>query len=166
MGFFQGLGRIIAGKPVFEVPDQPAAASQPAVQPPKNDAHRFVDERGYKIIPDITLTHTKSRLDNHTMTVTAWATNTSTERVRLDHAVLLGKKQPIMRELAPGQGHEIELYDGPVAHSEHDSRAELVFRLLEIDDIFENVYFIEFARESNGDFVVEELHPDSPVRDI
>lgn len=164
MGFFQGLGRLIAGKPVFEAPDDTSTANQATTEQP--ESHRFVNEHGYKIIPEIEITHLESHVDDKTMTVTAWATNTSAERIRIDHAVILSQKQTIMRELAPGQGHEIQLYDGPVATNEHDSRAELVFRLLANDDIFDIVYFVEFAREADGHFIVEELHPDNPTRDI
>ena len=169
MGFFQGLGRMIAGKPVFETP-----AGQDKAAPPQSGSttlqpdasHRFVDEHGYKVVPRIELTHVQSHINGHTMIVTAWATNTSSERVRLDYATIMGQKQTILRELTPGQAHEIKLYSGPVAQNEHNSRAELVFRLIATDDLFDIIYYAQFHRESNGDFFIDELRPDGPTRDI
>ena len=161
MGFFQGLGRVIAGKPVFQTTSDPVAPEQPHDAP-----RRFVDESGRKIIPEIKLTHTKSHIAGESMTVSAWATNQSSEHVRLDYMTLLGQKHTISQELAPGKGSEIKLYNGPVARDDHASRAELVYRLFENGDVFSMTYTIEFNRESNGYYIVEEFHSNNPVRDI
>lgn len=161
MGFLDGLGRLITGTPAFQAKDGTSQTEQPAPA-----SHRFIDERGYKIIPKVTLTHTKSNTNGKTMIVTVWATNQSTERIRLDYFVLLGQKRTILEELAPGRGREVKLYDGQSAEDEHTSKAELVFRLLANGDVFSDTYFVEFDRTSDGVFLVEDFHPDNPTRDI
>jgi len=169
MGILDGLGKIIKGKPVFEVPAQSKTAtdgSTNTVGRSADSSQRFVDKRGYKIIPEIELRNTKSRIDDQFMTTTAWVTNISAEDIRLDHVIVLEKKRSILRELKPGQGYEIKLYEGPAAINEYNSRAELVFRRIENDDVFSITYFVEFNREADGQFTVEDLHKEGPTRDI
>lgn len=162
MGFWQGLGRLASGKPVFQDASAPVAPSAtsptPAVSP-------FVDSRGYKIIPKIDLTHVTSHLNGDTMTVTAWTTNRSDQRIRIDSIEMLGNKRVIRRELMPAEAHELTLYQGPAPHDDHHTRAQLEFCLLADDDDFELVYFIRFYAQ-DGMYLVEELRLDGPPRDI
>lgn len=163
MGFLSGLGRLVAGKPVFEAPQTTSDNNQT----PSTPQHTFVDEHGYKIVPKIELAHlTTHPFGGDKITVTAWATNRSNEPIRLDAAMALSQKSTIMRELTPGQGHEIELYRGPAPLHEHDSRVELIFRILANNDLFKCIYFAEFNRQSNGQFFINQLHENGPTRDI
>jgi hypothetical protein len=167
MGFLDGLGRFLQGKQVFEDEDKPRL-EEPQAPPASMQPHPplLVDEHGYKIIPHITLDHVKAHRDGDRMTVTAWAINHSNQRVRVDHFVVLGQKQTFQRELSPSEGHELKVYEGPVAPNEYESHAELTFRILGNGDLFKNVYHVEFNRDPDGTFIIEELHDDGPVRDI
>lgn len=162
MGFWQGLGRLIAGKPVFQdgstTPTTAAAPATPTTPP-------LVDAHGYKIIPNIDLTHISSHLNGDTLTVTAWTTNASNQPIRIDTVEMLGGTQIIRRELAPSQAHELTLYQGPAPHDDHDTRALLRFCQLVDDDDFELVYYIKLHLESDGIYIVDELAPDGPPRD-
>lgn len=162
MGFFGGLGKIIAGKPVFEDPGAPAALPTAANKP----EHVFVDEHGNKIIPEIEIAHVHNHRDGEHLTVTVWANNRSNERVRIDSSYVLNQKQQFNRELTPGQARELVLYNGPTPHDDHNHRAELIFRLMADDDLFKIVYHVTFTRESDGGFLINELHHDGPTRDI
>jgi hypothetical protein len=170
MGFLNGLGRFLQGKPVFEAEQEPQSeVNAPASVSPQDAQPKqspFVDAHGYKVIPEVTLDHLKATRAGDTMTVTVWATNRSDRPVRVDNFALLGQKQVFQHELRSNKGETLVIYKGPVAPNEHDSHAQLVFRLAENGDVFENVYHVEFNRESDGKFVIEELHEDGPVRDI
>lgn len=167
MGFLDGLGRFLRNEPVFpsEEPPQQGVPSTPLEDTgPKQSP--LVDSRGYKVIPEITLDRIKARRTGDTVMVTAWAQNRSDRPVRIDYFKVQGQKQVFQRELGPGDGHEVKIYDGPVALNEHDSHGALKFRIKENQDEFENEYRVEFNREADGKFVIEELHEDGPVRDV
>lgn len=164
MGFWQGLGRLASGKPVFQ--DDTGLAVPPANTPPAAVAPALVDAHGYKIIPTIELTHLTSHLSGDTLTITAWTANRSDQRIRIDSFEMLGSKRIIRRELDPAQAHELTLYQGPVPHEDHHTRAQLEFCLLVDDDLFELIYYIKFRREPGGTYLVDELRLDGPPRDI
>lgn len=167
MGFFTGLGRLIAGKPVFQDEQNTAQTTPQIPQSSVAPQHTFVDERGYKIIPKIELSHvTTHPFGGDKITITAWATNTSNEAIRLDYVTALSQKSTVMRELTPGASHEIELYRGQAPMDENNSRVELVFRIMANGDLFDNIYFAEFTRQSTGQFFMDELHENGPTRDI
>jgi hypothetical protein len=166
MGFFNSLGRLLQGKPVFQ--DETPKSETPSAQPLSVSSKQspLVNEYGYKNIPHISLEHVKAHRAGDDMTVTGWVTNHSDRRIRVDHVLVLGQKQIFQRELEPGKGHELTVYKGKCAHNEYEAHAELVFRISENGDLFKNAYHVEFNRESDGKFVVEEFHEDSPVQDI
>ena len=168
MGFLGGLGRFLNGQPVFQ--DEPGATTSshtPAdAAQPLDPRHTPVDSRGYKIIPKIELSQMKTSRNGQDMTTTVWVRNTSDQPVRLDYSYVLGQKQQFNRELAPGAGHEIMVYRGPVARNEHDNKARIVYRLLSSDDLFEDEYFVEYYSESDGAFMLEQFHEEGPTRDI
>jgi len=167
MGFLNGLGRLLQGKEVFQNEGaQPSLASSDSTSNTQSKQSQFVDERGYKIIPHVTLDRVKWNRSGDTMTITAWVTNHSKWPVRIDHFTVLGQKQVFQQELGPNDRDQLVIHKGTVASSEHDSHAELTFLLKENGDLFKNVYHVEFNRESDGKFVIEELHDDGPVRDI
>lgn len=170
MGFLTGLGRLLAGKPVFvpeEGPDRPTDDIQQQVsEQPQAQADDLRDSSGRKIAPQITVSHVKSRLSGSNMTVTAWVTNNSAYLVRIDECMILSRESRLYRNLSPGHGHEVQLYRGPVATSDHDHRARLTFKITENTDMFEMNYTVEFDRNPNGTFTVEQLHQNGGVRDI
>jgi len=162
MGFLDGLGRMIAGKPVFDEESQP---KQQVTTPAPNPPSGLRDERGYKIIPDIEVKNLRSRRSGERMTVTAWVTNKSEQRIRIDTVHLLQKRQ-INQELNPLQSRELTLYDGPTPHDEHEHDVQIIYRLQENGDLFQTDYDIEYNRESDGMYTVEELHEEGQIKDI
>lgn len=168
MGFLSGLGRLIAGKPVFvagENVDKPSVdMQQQAVDmPPVDD---LKDASGHKIAPQITVSHVKSHLSGSSMTVTAWVTNNSQYSVRLDTCTMLSRESRLYRDLSPGQGHEMQFYRGSVVTNDHDYKVRLTFRITENTDEFEMNYVAKFDRNSDGTFIIDQLHQNGSVRDI
>src|SRR5699024_9555872 len=117
MGFWKGFGRLIAGKPVFQPGDEASqdplagVVAEPEVQSPEPEpVDNLRDASGRKIVPQIGVSHVKSHVSGSNMSVTAWVVNNSQVAIRLDRCMLMSRQSSIYRDLAPGQGHEVELY--------------------------------------------------------
>jgi hypothetical protein len=165
MGFLDGLGRFIRGEDVFPSEEgQQPQASLPA-QDTKPQQSPLVDERGYKVIPPVAIERLSARRNGDRVYASAYIANRSDRPVRIESFTIQGQKQVFNRDIDPNNGFQTKLYDGPVALSEH-GEAELIFRIKENDDRFKNVYEVEFHREADGKFIIEELHEEGPVRDI
>ncbi len=178
MGFFDGLRRMIQGEPIFT--NEPKQASRndyddddpwkkddvPSQDTENSVESPFVDEKGRKIIPEIRLEHCKSHRNGPTMMVTAWATNTGDVEVELDKVEILGVKYEIDRFLDPGKAHEVTLYKGPVPMNESYHEAILQYRIVKNGDYFAAHFMVEYNRESDGVYTVEELHPERIIRDV
>lgn len=179
MGFFDALRRLTRGEPIFtdesKKDDQTNDNDDPWQQDDQAQAKGdqdtpvkslLIDERGRKIIPEIRLEHCKSYINGSVMTVTAWATNTGEVEVELDKVELIGMRYELDRFLNPGQGHEIMLYKGPVVMDDSHHEAILHYKIVENGDYFAAEFMIEYNLESNGVYLVEELHPPPVIRDI
>lgn len=166
MGFWGALGKIAQGKPVFEVQDTPSQSQDSAPTSEESATHPWIDENGQKIIPHITMTHCKSVIDDNHMEVTAWVTNTSQLEVELDKIVVLNLKTELDRRLRPAEARQVVLYRGPLAKNDYVHKANLYYKIVQNGDYFRADYMVEYNRESNGTYTVEELHPERDVHDI
>lgn len=164
MGFFDGLGRMIRGEPIFT--DTSKGDERTAREDAPVEKSLLIDERGRKIIPEIRLEHCKSHISGDDMTVTVWATNMSTAEVELDRVEMLGVRRGIDRFLKPQEGHEIRLYEGRIPTSDVNHKAILQYKIVENGDYFAAEFMIEYNFESDGRYSVEELHPEPTIRDI
>ncbi|MCY1376973.1 hypothetical protein D9M69_645100 [compost metagenome] len=126
----------------------------------------LVDEKGRKIIPEIRLERCKSYVDGSTMTVTVWATNVGQVEVELNKIEILGMSYGLDRFLNPGKAHEIMIYRGPAPTNDSYHEAVLHYKIVENGDYFAAEFMIEYNLESNGAYIVEELHPESVIRDV
>jgi hypothetical protein len=161
MGFWSFMNKMVTGKPVFEnLPRRP--------EPEKvGDSSPFIDAKGRKIVPRITIERCKSHLNGSRMDVTARLTNASGFEVELDKIMILGTRAEIGRRLQPHEGHEVTLYRGLQPVSDHARKAILYYRIVQNGDNFSADFMVEFNRESDGKFTVEELHPEyNIVRDV
>ena len=176
MSFFEGLGRLIRGKPIFidkpkdsddDYSDDPWKNDEPAVKESTPAEKSFLfDEKGRKIIPEIRFEHCKSHINGDDMMVTVWATNTSDLEVEIDKVDMLGVRREIDRFLKPQEAHEILLYKGKIPTDENGHRAILQYKIVENGDCFAAEFRIEYNFESDRRYTVEELHPEPVVRDI
>lgn len=154
-------------QPSGEVPTQRievAPAPAPAAAPPVTTP--LVDDQGHKMIPQLVMTHCRSHVNDGRLEVTAWITNASTVAVRITEIVLLDQKTHIDRDLEPGQAHEAVLYRGPAPQDDTSHKAELYYKIKRNGDNFCADYMIEYYREANGAWLIEELHPAKIVRDV
>jgi hypothetical protein len=161
MGFFSELGKAFMGKPL----GPNASNSTPS---PSQQGGGVVDANGRKITPDIDVRNLKSyRQGGDKMLVKAWVFNQSPDQIiRIDTTYLMKQKRTQNQEINAGSSRELTLYDGPIADNDYERDAHIVYRLKVNNDVFMEGYDVEFNRESDGKFVVEELHDEGPIRDI
>ncbi len=149
MGFFNDLGNALMG-----TGSRPAAGGQ------------STGEQGHKVISDMELKNIRSHRNGSQLAVTAWVTNNSDQRIRVDTCAMLKQKQTFNRELDPGQSHELILYQGETPHDENDHQVQITYRLHANGDLFQENYRIDFHLESDGARTISNLYSDGPVRDI
>lgn len=164
MGFLDGVGRMIAGKPVFEAQNDAAELS-----PSDNDSvdsHKTpVDDRGRKVIPEVTVTHVKPHISGPNMEVWATVQNASDVTIYLDKIHILGQKLELDRELTARASHQYRLYKGAVFRSKPSHDADIEYRLQASGDYFRARFDLEFDYQ-NGLYVPEDFHPEHPIQDI
>lgn len=164
MGLWDFVKKMATGKPVFEVDSSRQQDDHAGwvehVTTPEAEVSPYVDDKGNKIIPLMTIEHCKSHLDGQHLQVTAWLTNRSSFEVELDKIVMLDTKMELDRRLSPQQGHEVILYRGAVPTHDHAHKAQLYYKIVENGDYFCADFSIEYNLESDGRFTVEELHPE------
>lgn len=174
MGFLDGLGRFVAGKPVFQNDDGKhvdANDSDPTLnsstETVQQDPNKTpVDSRGYKIIPEIEVSNLKTARNGGTMRSTLWITNNSDEEIMIESVSVGGQKQNLNWKIGPRSGSEVMIYDGKVKQNDNEYQADIIYRLVRSDDRFQNDYSVEYYSESDGAYMIEEFQPDGPTRDI
>lgn len=165
MGFFANLGKIIQGKPVYTADNASKSSSRTFDIYAARGEKSPVDEQGNKVIPNVTLEHCKTHFMGKNIQVTAWVQNNSDFEIELDRILMLRKKIKLDRHMHPGEGHEVKLYRGPILTHDNDTRAKLEYKLVDGGDYFCADFQIEFNRERDNEFSVEQFHPER-IRDI
>ncbi len=146
----------------------PAAQNQSTPANTSQASNGVLNERGLKIIPDISFRNIRSqRQGSDRLIVKAWIANNSPDQViRIDTSHLLKQKRTHNQLVNPRDAREITLYDGKIPDNENERNAQIAYRLQVNGDVFMENYRIEYSLESDGKRIVEELHDDGPVRDI
>lgn len=166
MGFFNGLGKMLQGKPVFEDPASGSGGEVSDHLTTSSNTPQTTGEDGQKIIPTIRLEHVKSTVNGDKMEVTAWVTNESPLSIELDKVTMMKQRTEIDRHLAPEQAYQVVLYRGEQMANEHEHHAQLQYKIVHNGDYFRADYTIRYQRLSTGKFVVEYLTPERHIRDI
>ena len=181
MVIVRGITRFLAGEPVFQESDeqpgrlsprdawphqpQPPAQQPQAGTPPQDPTKTSVDERGYKIIPEIGAGNLVTRRFGERMVTTVWVTNESDEILRVDTTNVCGQNRVHNRQMAARQRFELLVYDGDVKKSASNDDAHIDYRLMRSGDVFRVEYDVKYSREADGAFLPQELHGDE-IRDI
>jgi hypothetical protein len=161
MGFLKAFGNMMKGKPAFESPADTADAlsTDKTTVSPQSPASADTPKQS-KIIPTFTLEHCETHINGDMIDVTVWATNTSSVDIEIDKCVIIDTKTEIDRRLSPGHAHEITLYRGPIPTTNHAHKANIFYKSIRANEYFRVDFTVEYNRESNGTFTVEELHPE------
>jgi hypothetical protein len=170
MGFWQGMMKMIQGKPVFEAP---AGTKQPPIvnEPPSRPAMDTAVETPPVVSPPAAikqphtpptfdLKHCKSDIDGTNITVTVWVTNTSPVDIEIDKCVILNQTTQIDRRLSPNGAHEVILYRGATPTTDYAHKANIFYKSVHENEYYRADFSVEFNRESDGTFTIEDLHPE------
>lgn len=77
----------------------------------------------------------------------------------------MGQSMSTQYQLNPGQGREVQIYSGHVATSEHDADAYVDIMIAQNGDYFQQQFHVEFDRQGDGRYLIEEFHPEEHARD-
>lgn len=160
MGFLQGLGRLLAGKPVFTTED-----STGSLEDKGTDGKTPVDERGYKIMPEVRILRTKPILKESELEVWMMIQNVSDATIFLDKINFLGYVFELDRQLTAGSSHDFRIYKGQAFASKPSTDTDIDYRLESSGDYFRAHFDVEFYMQ-DGHFLPKEFHPEGHVRDI
>lgn len=166
MGFFGALGRIIQGKPVFEV-EQPkppqqqggetsAQAPVPGEQPVGVTP---VAPSGPKIYPRVYIERVECRMSGNDMELTFAIQNDSEHMVDLDRLEVLGRSQDLGTFLKPGEEREFRVYNGPRPTTSNMNRVVLNFRDQQTadNDAFRSEHTLEFKQEPDRTYSTDRI---------
>jgi hypothetical protein len=174
MGFFKTLGKMIQGRPVFDPPagvrealDTERAVTVDQTPPVVEPASEPSREEGIRTLPTFMLRHCQSHINGDKMDVTVWVTNTSDVDIEIDKCVIVDTKTEIDRRLSPGQAHEVTLYRGPIAKTDHAHKANIFYKSIKANEYYRVDFSVEYNREADDRYTVEEIHPEHyPVKDL
>lgn len=171
MGFFDGLRKMMQGKPVFEDPNtvDDSAQDQARFDSPADSSPQpaQAEHQLEKVTPTFILQHCESHINGDDIDVTVWVTNTSDVDIEIDKCVILDTKTEIDRHLSPGQAHEITLYHGRIPTTDHAHKANIFYKSIKANDYYRIDFSVEYNHESDGRYTVEDLHPEQyAVKDL
>jgi hypothetical protein len=73
---------------------------------------------------------------------------------------MLDAKTEIDRRLSPGQAHEVILYKGQIPKTDHAHQANIFYKSIRENEYFRVDFMVEYTRQSDGTYIVEDLHPE------
>ena len=162
MGFLDGLRRMMQGQPVFQAPVEPKERISGSDEDIRDVPAVEVTRPTQEVIPTFSIDHLKSNINSagNSIEVYAWVTNTSMSEIEIERCVILNTKMMIKRRLGPGQAHEVCLYRGPIPGSDHIHKANIFYEDMSANEYYRADFTVEYNREANGLYTVEELHPE------
>lgn len=170
MGFFDGLGRMIKGEPVFQPGDaaqnQPQAQPQPGQQNPNvNDAGQPL-HNGEKIRPIVQIIRCRNVPSGDKLEVWAHIKNESQVQVSLESINILGTNHNLQdMTLTLGQEREMLIYEGPAIKTTSYTKCELLYRD-NTGDYFKAQHIVDFKQESDGSFIIYRFRQVLPIYDV
>lgn len=178
MGFWGGLGKLVAGKPVFEESrseghddgwenDAPTTDYAEERQAKKEESRGLYDESGVKQIPEAGVIHVKYNLSGTNVEVWATVRNHSTRNIELDKIMICGQKRELDYPLSPGAEREFSVYKGPFLMNDGYKRAELYYKDVQTGDYFRADHVIEYHYDAQSRaYHVNSLELIRPIYDV
>lgn len=185
MGFWSVVGRVIQGKPAFEVDDfvknddwdddrptedfseERMAKKEAAQHEAAAEERGLIDEHGRKQIPVAGVGRVKCHESGDNMEVWTIIENRSQRPIELDKMTLLGAKTELDHVLQPGGQYDFKVYAG--GKMKHDSykRAELYYKDVATGDYFRADHLIEYHYEASDKlYTIDDLRLLTPINDV
>lgn len=162
MGFFNALGKVLAGKPVFE-PQQGGSTAAPTQQPAGPIQQTAA---GPKHIPELHLGRVECQVNGERMDVYVDIANRSAEPIFLDDITVLGMRRELQRQLKPGEGRQQFVFSGQRLTNQPSGYAELRFRKVSDGDYFLNYYRYDCTQQRDGGYIIGLFRPTGPTKDV
>jgi hypothetical protein len=156
MGFMNGLGRLLQGKPAFVADEQKAQTAQIADSPTQAPAE--------KVVPRVCIIRSDCRISDGHMELTAHIKNESSVDVYLDNIRIFDKVVEIDRIIKPAQTSDFIVYKGLVMQDENRNKCELKYRNND-GNFFVMHHLVEYNYQHDT-YVVGNIKPVGPVNDI
>ncbi len=164
MGFLDGLGKLIQGKPVFEVPQD--IQDSPSKD---DDQQRPLAEQtpssGPKIIPTVVIERSEYSNSGSSTRLTARIKNQSQNLIELDKIRLLGTSIELDGQLRAGESREFNIFEGNRPNHDNYDDAYLVYKN-DTGDYFESYHTVEFRKENDDTYNIYSFRFVGPVRDV
>ncbi|KKW03687.1 MAG: hypothetical protein UY35_C0005G0135 [Candidatus Saccharibacteria bacterium GW2011_GWC2_48_9] len=153
------MGKMAKGEPIFDENNAHRQSTDTGAsqQVPTVDAIR---QNGHKVIPEIRVTRLVSRRNGSNMTTHVWLQNDAPFAVEVRSFRVMGQATSMNYRLEPAQGREVNIYSGPVASHDDEDDAYVDYRIVQNGDYFQQHFHVEFDRQSDGMYLLEELHPE------
>lgn len=171
MGFFDAMGKMIQGKPVFQDDPTKQGAQQEDHFVEKNTprldtSHTPLDGHGQKIIPEITVTRVEGHVSGDNLDLWVTIHNSSEVSLFIDKIHVLGQKMDLNYDLAPGMERQMSVYKGPTLRTNAYTNADVDYRVVETGDYFQARFYVEYDFEQDGTYLPNDFNLQRPIRDI
>lgn len=153
MGFVDGLGRLLSGKPVFEAPGDNGGVSSEAS--PKMSG---------KYVPRVVVVRAQTSVRGADMEVSVEIKNESSEDVFVDKIRVFDRTVEIDMHMNSGQITEVTVYRGPTFDRQKSAACELQYRKTD-GDYFAMQHIVAYGFR-DGAYVVDNIRPAGSVSDI
>lgn len=158
MGFFKAMGRVLAGKPVYEPEDISTTEQQKAAElTPAADVHN--------VVPVVRLTRVECPVQNGRMDLYVDVRNESSEILFVDKIHVLGTTRELDASLRPGEARQFHVFSGTPPQSAGYNMADVQYRT-EKGDYFAAGHAVRYQKGSDGQLRVVEFRLITPIKDI
>lgn len=169
MGFLSGIGRILAGKPVF-TPQEEAANQHEAITQHEvvadSEQNRPTEHAGPKQIPQLHCGRIECHMNNGRCDLYVDVHNKSQQIVFIDDVNIFGVHRELQRQLKPGEAHQELLYSGQLLMHQPNDYALFRYRNQADGDYFQSKFQTRSEKEADGTYRITELRPAGLVKDI
>lgn len=159
MGFIDGVGRFLAGKPVFEPGD---GTSQPQNQPPDQGQ----PQSGPKEIPLVNIDRIEVNERGNDFTLDLFIKNNASVEIFVDKVSVFGATREVDYTLRPGEMREFhDFYKGQKFNHSNYNRCEVYYRTLQGDNFMTN-HVVEYQSKGDGIYDIKNIKFVGPVKDL
>lgn len=160
---FDFVSKMIKGEPVFVAAssDEKSTFQQARADDPTRT------ESGHKVHPEVRITNLKTSRNGDRMETYAYLRNESPFEIEARSIRLMNQTSPLRVVIPAGRTsrNQVKIYSGKIAYDDNENDAHLDFFIKSNGDYFQQEFDVEFDRQSDGAYLIEELHAEDHVRD-
>lgn len=172
MTFFNGLLRMLQGKPIFDAQNQKPANGL-SHTPPANATHSTeqavpqssIQKNNPATFPTVHIVRTQTKIHGAGIQIYCYFQNAWNEELELGKLRFINSAHDLHFHLHPHNTREVLVYDGPALDREMGREALLDYKT-KAGDYFEAVYDIRYSRTSHNTYEITEMRLRLPIRDI